>query len=171
MPLLFWLYAKYTQIVKAEKDAVAVALTVVVAQSQTTQNYREWRCSGLATLTGAQMKYLHVIYAIQTKEGIRCVDISRQLCVTMASVSRMVRVLSDSGLTTLNAGKIKLTSQGRIEAGNIDEKLEHLTRFFSEYLLLDAPEAVDSAYAFLCNFTVDCVDRLIRKDWTGTATV
>ena len=121
----------------------------------------------MPTLTGSQMRYLHVIYITQTNDGVRCVDISRKLGVTMASVSRMVRLLADYELTTLCAGRIRLTSQGSIEGSNIDKKFKQLIRFFSEYLQLSEQESVDSAYSFLCSFTENCVEKLIEKDWSN----
>ena len=121
----------------------------------------------MSMLTGSQMRYLHIIYTTQTEEGIRCVDISRNLGVTMASVSRMVRLLADLGMTTLSSGKVTLTNQGSIEGKAIDEKLRRLKSFFSEYLKLSEHESTDSAYSFLCNFTDNCIDKLIEKDWTA----
>ena len=83
----------------------------------------------------------------------------------MASVSRMVRLLADLGMTTLNGGKVTLTTQGSIEGKAIDEKLRRLKSFFSECLKLNEHESTDSAYSFLCNFTDNCIEKLIERDW------
>ena len=117
-------------------------------------------------LTGSQMRYLHVIYTAQTNEGIRCVDISRKMGVTKASVSRMVKLLADFGLTRVNdSGKIRLTRKGAAEGSAIHQKIARLHSFFSEYLELDEPEAINSTYSFLCNFSNDCVEKLAEKGW------
>ena len=117
-------------------------------------------------LTGPQMRYLHVIYTAQADDGIRCVDVSRKMGVTKASVSRMVRLLADFGLTTINnSGKIKLTPKGTAEGRAIHDKITRLHSFFSEYLGLDEPDATNSTYSFICNFSDDCVEKLTGKEW------
>ena len=84
--------------------------------------------------------------------------------VTKASVSRMVRLLADVGLTEVNdCGKIKLTAKGEAEGRSIHNKVSRLHSFFSEQLELEEPEATNSTYSFLCNFSDGCVEKLIEK--------
>ena len=114
------------------------------------------------------MRYLHVIYTEQADEGVRCVDVSRKMGVTKASVSRMVRLLADFGLTTINgSGKIKLTVQGEKEGKAIHGKMTRVHAFFSEYLKLEEPEAINSTYSFMCNFSSDCIEKLLEKGWSA----
>ena len=110
------------------------------------------------------MRYLHIIYKAHAEDGIRCVEISRSMGVTKASVSRMVKLLADVGLTEVNdGGKIKLTKKGEAEGHAIHSKVSRLHSFFSEQLELEEPEATNSAYSFLCNFSDGCVEKLIEK--------
>jgi len=125
----------------------------------------------MSELTGTQMKYLHVIYMAQEEDGdLRSVDISRELDVTKASVSRMVKLLGGLGFIAVGEyGNIQLTSKGKCEGAKIDEKIAQIYRFFVDYLELEEPEAINSAYSFLYNFSDNCIDQLVRKgreaDW------
>ena len=121
----------------------------------------------MSRLTVSQTKYLHAIYkAHKDKAGIRSVDISRELRVTKASVSRMMRLLAELGLITVETyGAINLTQEGNREGKIIDCKMERLFPFFAEYLELDEPEAIDSAYFFMSGFSEHCVERLLGKGW------
>ena len=121
----------------------------------------------MSRLTVSQTKYLHTIYkAHKSKVGIRSVDISRELHVTKASVSRMVRLLAELGLITVETyGAINLTQEGNREGHIIDCKIARLYPFFAEYLELDEPEAIDSAYSFISGFSEHCVERLMGKGW------
>ena len=123
----------------------------------------------MSLLTESQIKYLHVIYETAAGGGlIRSVDISRKLGVTKASVSRMMKLLMELELITVEEhGLIRLTPKGKKEGTSIHNKMTGIYPFFSDYLGLDGPEALDSAYYFISGFSERCVDRLLNKDWNG----
>ena len=127
----------------------------------------------MSMLTGSQMKYLHVIYKAQKgNSGIRSVEVSRELGVTKASVSRMVRLLMELGLVSIKRyGVVTLTLQGENEGAAIHDKMTRILPFFSEYLKLEEPEALNSAYSFLYGFSDDCVEKLMGKGWTESRAV
>ena len=121
----------------------------------------------MSQLAGAQIKYFHVIYKAQ-KDGIRVrsVDIARELGVTKASVSRMLKSLTDTGLLAIREhGDIMLTPKGICEGITIYEKVSKVYDFFSKYLELEASDAINSTYSFVCGFSDDCVSKLLDKEW------
>jgi len=123
-------------------------------------------------LTGAQTKYLHVIYKAQDNDGgIRSIDIARELGVSKASVSRMVKLLADRGLISgAKQGGIRLTRKGKHESAMIHDKVTRIYPFFADYLELERPEALNSTYPFLCGFSEACIEQLVGKGWAPGGT-
>ena len=126
----------------------------------------------MAQLTGSQMKYLHVIYkATKSKSGIRSVDVARELEITKASVSRMVKLLAGMRFIDVKqSGYIELTPKGKAEGNAIHRRITAVHAFFSDYLGLSEPEATDSAYCFVSQFSEHCVDQLLVKGWVPEQT-
>lgn len=121
----------------------------------------------MSQLTGAQMKYLHVIYRAAEEDcSIRPVDIARELHVTKASVSKMMKILVEAGLIAIKAdGNIVLTAKGKGEGIAIHQKVGTIYPFFANHLELDEPEAIDNTYLFLSSFSEYCVEKLLQKGW------
>ena len=102
--------------------------------------------------------------AIAHENNLRSVDIARELGVTKASVSRMIKLLVNMGLLSVEErGKIGLTQRGSDEGSDIHRKISQIHSFFADYLELDEFEATESAYLFLSEFSELCVNNLIRK--------
>ena len=113
------------------------------------------------------MKYLHIIYKMQIAGiSIRSVDVARELGVTKASVSRMVKLLEGMGFIAMEKySEITLTNKGQNEGAAIHEKIMQIYPFFADYLELEEPEAIHNAYSFLGSFSENCVEQLVCKGW------
>lgn len=99
-------------------------------------------------------------------EVVRSVDIAQKMGVTKASVSRMVKFFSTYGFISAEKyGKIKLMPKGEKEGAVIHEKITQIYPFFADYLGLDKSEALDSTYSFICSFSDNCIEKLLRKGW------
>ena len=122
----------------------------------------------MSQLTEAQMKYLHVIYKAENADGgIRSVEIARDLGVSKAAVSRMMKLLAGMGLIFIKEnGQIELTEKGKSAGSSIHRRVIEIHPFFADYLELNEPEATDSTYFFLSGFSKRCVDTLLGKGWT-----
>lgn len=99
-------------------------------------------------------------------EVVRSVDIAQKMGVTKASVSRMVKFFATYDFISAEKyGKIKLMPKGEREGAVIHEKITQIYPFFADYLGLDKSEALDSTYSFICSFSDNCVEKLLRKGW------
>jgi Mn-dependent DtxR family transcriptional regulator len=89
-----------------------------------------------------------VIYRIGNDGNvIRSVDVARDLGISKASVSRILRRLEELGFLSLTKYKnIELTEQSLLEGCNLDEKIGQEYPFFYEYLEHPEEDALESAY-------------------------
>lgn len=105
--------------------------------------------SAAAELTGAHMKYLAVIYEVSCAGNtVSCAEVARRLGVTRPSVSRMLDVLNEKGMTTKERyGKIALTEEGLRVAQRVKERTVHIAQLLSAGLHLNYRESMAAASA------------------------
>lgn len=98
-------------------------------------------------ITASLEDYLEAFYEImQTKRGIKAVDIAKRLNVKKSSVTEALKNLSSKGL--VNYGKyevISLTTEGEKLAIHVVEKHNLLFDFFSKILDLNYDDATINA--------------------------
>lgn len=91
------------------------------------------------------MKYLAVIYEVSCAGNtVSCAEVARRLGVTRPSVSRMLDVFNEKGMTTKERyGKIALTEEGL----RVKERTVHIARLLSAGLHLNHRESMAAASA------------------------
>ncbi len=106
-------------------------------------------------------EYLETIYRIEQREGsVRVKDISRELDVTYASTSEILKKMADLGLVEHERyGYARLTEKGREIAKTIEEREDALLYLFHEVLGIDREEALKDA----CRIEHDISDLAIQK--------
>ncbi len=86
---------------------------------------------------GGKEDYLRIIYELddESGKGVRGVDIARQLKISKASVSEMLRKLAAEKLVRIKPySKVQLTRIGRIKAGALFDRHFTLKRFLKKIL-------------------------------------
>lgn len=79
--------------------------------------------------------YLKVILLLhQSQDEVRAVDIAARLDFTKASVSRMIKNLSEQGYVTVERGNICLTLEGGRAADRVYGRFLALRQFLTQYL-------------------------------------
>lgn len=113
------------------------------------------RCAG-------QIKYLIAIKELSDEnDTVRCVNISRKLGVSRASVSKMLRCLSGCGLVYDDfCNKVVLTPEGDAAVEEIYSVFNEVYIFFSRFLKLPDDEAHAQAVTFITEFPQDTCERL-----------
>lgn len=92
--------------------------------------------SGLEQLTSSKGDYLKVLYDLSAMEdGIRSVDIARRMDLSLPSVSRAMKELSEEGyVSRVKYGTIRLTEKGARAASAIKKRNQLLLWFFMQVL-------------------------------------
>ena len=105
--------------------------------------------SAASELSGAHVKYLTVIYEASCAEHtVSCVEVARRLGVSRPSVSRMLDVLNEKGMTTkARYGKIELTEEGLRVAKHVMERTGHIAQILRAELHLSYGESMAAANA------------------------
>lgn len=100
--------------------------------------------------TEREEEYLESLFKLQQKnESIGTSKLSESLKISPASVSGMVKKLSEAGLVTRTSnGSILLTPQGNKKALNIIRKHRLIERFFTDILKLPWDEVHEEACRF-----------------------
>ena len=90
--------------------------------------------SAALELTGTHVKYLLVIYEIgQAGQSVSSADVAKRLEVSRPSVTRMLNVLTEKGLTEkARYGKIALTPAGERVAERCVCQIERMARLLPQ---------------------------------------
>lgn len=107
--------------------------------------------------------YLEALYTIiESKQGVRVVDIARKLDVKKSSVTEALKTLSLKGL--VNYGKyevISLTEEGKKIAKSVSDKHVILQNFFTNILGAEQENASNSACKIEHVISDELLERLI----------
>ena len=111
--------------------------------------------------------YLEKILELEKNGKVRSVDIARALNVSKPSVNKAMNVLKDMHyIIQEDYGDIQLTEEGRYLAQSVYERHVTLTRFFHEYLKVDAEIAeTDACHVehVISKETFDAIKNLLMK--------
>ena len=107
--------------------------------------------------------YLEALYVIiKAKQGVRAVDVARQLNVKKSSVTKALKTLSLKGLVNYEKyDVISLTEDGKKLAKRIADKHEILLKFFTNILGAEKDKSVDSACKIEHVISDELLERLI----------
>lgn len=105
--------------------------------------------SAAVELSGAHVKYLTAIYEVSCAERtVSCAEVARRLGVSRPSVTRMLDVLNEKGMTTkARYGKIALTQEGLRVAKHVEERTAHIAQLLRTELHLCYSESMAAANA------------------------
>jgi len=115
--------------------------------------------NGLEELTPSKGDYLKVLYDLEAlKGGIHSVEIARKMELSLPSVSRAMKELSEVGyVSKVKYGTISLTEKGARAACAIKKRNELLLRFLTRVLNVEQSIAVRDAcrieHALSCETT------------------
>lgn len=107
--------------------------------------------------------YLEALYMIiEAKQGVRAVDVARQLNVKKSSVTEALKALSSKGLVNYEKyDVISLTENGKKMAKKIADKHEILLNFFTNILGAEQNNSVESACKIEHVISDELLERLI----------
>lgn len=98
--------------------------------------------SAAVELSGTHVKYLTAIYEVS------CAEVARRLGVSRPSVTRMLDVFNEKGMTTkARYGKIALTQEGLRVAKHVEERTAHIAQLLRTELHLSYSESMAAANA------------------------
>ncbi len=114
-------------------------------------------------ITASLEDYLESIYNhITAKQGVKAVDISRDLRVSRASVTETLKKLADRGLVNYSPyGVISLTAEGSRIARGVLRKHIILSQFFEDILGVGSEEAQENACRIEHVISDEAFERLI----------
>lgn len=122
---------------------------------------------GKGSLTMAGEDYLESIYRLieeghgTAEEGIRSVDVSEDLGVSKASVSKALSYLKEQGMVEqARYGRVLLTPKGTEYARDVWRRHRALRRFLMEELGVDAETADEEACLMEHDLSVDTMEKL-----------
>ena len=103
--------------------------------------------NGIEHLTASKGDYLKVLYDLDaSEEGIRTVDIAKEIKLSIPSVSRAMKELAQVGyVSKARYGTIKLTGKGLAAARRIKKRYELLVVFLTQVLNVERPVAMEDA--------------------------
>ena len=120
----------------------------------------------LTRLTPSIEDYLQTIYRLDRGQGVRSVDVSKQLNVSKPSVNRALKTLVDLGFVTQEPyGDIFLTIEGRKTALELNKKYAILRGFLVHMLGVDEKRAEIEAGQMehgMSNDTIERIGHLMR---------
>lgn len=102
-----------------------------------------------AALSGTHLRYLAAIHEIGKRgKTVSSAEVARVLHVSRPSVTRMLLVMTEKGLTTKERyGKIELTEQGRCVACAVAENTHRVAQLLCDGMGLSSDEALVAAQA------------------------
>lgn len=105
--------------------------------------------SAAVELSGTHVKYLTAIYEVSCAERtVSCAEVARRLGVSRPSVTRMLDVFNEKGMTTkARYGKIELTEEGLRVAMHVMERTGHIAQILRAELHLSYGESMAAANA------------------------
>ena len=97
-------------------------------------------------MTPSKENYLKVLLELSGGEEVRSSDVAAALGITKASVSCMMKRLSEEGyITKEKYGAVSLTEKGHKEAASIKKRYNLLKSFFVRILGVDTATAAEDA--------------------------
>ena len=124
---------------------------------------------GEASLTMAGEDYLESIYRLMeagrgsAEEGVRSVDVSEDLGVSKASVSKALSYLKENGMVEqARYGRVMLTQEGASYARDVWRRHRALRQFLMVELGVEPDTADEEACLMEHNLSVDTMNRLYR---------
>lgn len=110
------------------------------------------------TLTKSQSKYLLNIYdLLDDKDYIKAIDLVKILNVSRSSTHKMLEILSDFGLISINDRKITLTTIGKTTSIKYKTCYEQIYKILSNKINGDISESI---YSILESLSTEQLDRL-----------
>lgn len=112
-------------------------------------------------LSSSEEDYLRVIYYLDENQGIKARDIARELGISKASVSEMLRKLAKKKLVNLKPySKIFLTEKGEDIAGEIFKKHRVSKILVKSLLNCEENEAKEHAHNLEHAFSLKTIEKL-----------
>lgn len=114
-------------------------------------------------VTSSWEDYLESIYNhIAANQGVKAIDISRDLKVSRATVTETLKKLAENGLINYCCyGVISMTAEGKKIAEEVIRKHQILSRFFEDILGVEAEEAQENACRIEHVISEEAFERLI----------
>lgn len=105
--------------------------------------------AAMTELSGAHVKYLTAIYEMsRAGQSVSSADVARLLNVSRPSVTRMLMVLNDKGMTSkARYGKIALTEEGLRVARQVENRTGRIALLLRKEMNLTHGEAMAAANA------------------------
>jgi len=105
--------------------------------------------------------YLRIIYEFHGEEGVRSIDVAKTLKVSKASVSEMIRKLSDEKFVKMSKyGKIFLTRKGMKHAEEFFDRHLSIKNFIKLVFDYDDEKAGEEAHKLEHSFSSEILDKL-----------
>jgi len=118
-------------------------------------------CIRMQTLSASNIRYLIAMHSLDSKDGMRCVDIAESLNVTKPSVHRMVEILDGIGFVQQTKfGMIFLTKKGRELAARYAAYYDIICRFLCQKLGLSQDESKTAAIALLAGIPDEHIESM-----------
>lgn len=107
-------------------------------------------------------KYLLTAFEISLeKKEVRSIEVAERLCVSRASVSKMLKILAKTGLVQdCYYSEIILTDSGKEKARQLYENYKMIFHFFSSTLGFSDEKAREDALLFISTFPEESSSRL-----------
>lgn len=116
---------------------------------------------------GAKENYLRIIYKFDDGNGVKSIEIARELNISKPSVSEMLRKLASHGLIKIKPySKIFLTTKGRIKAEKLFDKHYTIKRFMKHVLKHDDEKANEESHKIshlLSEETINTIEKLMEE--------
>lgn len=124
----------------------------------------EKMCEKKQTLSASNIRYLIALNALDSEDGIRCIDIAEELSLTKPSVHRMMETFCDRSLVKkAKYGMVFLTEEGREFAERYAAYYDIVCRFFCRKLALPPDDAKSAACALLAGVSGEGLDNMCEK--------
>jgi DtxR family Mn-dependent transcriptional regulator len=112
-------------------------------------------------LTKNEEDYLRIIYYLDENEGVRSIDITKELDITKASVSEMLKKLSKKRLVSIKPySRVFLTEKGEKIAGELFKKHRISKILIKSLLNCDDKEAMIHAHDLEHAFSLEAIEKL-----------
>ena len=112
-------------------------------------------------LSASEEDYLRIIYYLDENQGVRVIDIAKELDIAKASVSEMPRKLAKKRLVKLKPySKIFLTDQGEKIAGEVFKKHRVSKILVKSLLNCEENEAKEHAHNLEHAFSLKTIEKL-----------
>jgi len=105
--------------------------------------------------------YLRLIYLLEEKEGIKSIEIARELKITKASVSEMLRKLEKEGFIKKERySKIFLTRKGKKFGEECFDRYYLIKSFLKKYFNYDEKKAKEEAHELEHVFSEESIQKI-----------